>query len=127
MKSSLIAPCGMNCNLCMAHLREKNSCPGCRIKNADKPKTRTECIIKNCQILKDNNLKYCSKKCDEYPCQRLKNLDKRYRTKYSMSMIDNLEFIDQNGVKNFLQNEEKKWIKGNKIFCVHDKKHYELK
>ena len=26
----LIAPCGMNCNICMAYLREKNKCPGCR-------------------------------------------------------------------------------------------------
>jgi hypothetical protein len=34
MKSSskyqLIAFCGMNCTLCMAYLRDKNRCPGCR-------------------------------------------------------------------------------------------------
>ncbi len=27
---SIIAPCGMNCSICMAYLRGKNKCPGCR-------------------------------------------------------------------------------------------------
>jgi len=29
-KSSLIAPCGIYCGVCYAHLREKNKCFGCR-------------------------------------------------------------------------------------------------
>ena len=34
MKPILIACCGMNCNLCIGFLREKNKCPGCKlIKN----------------------------------------------------------------------------------------------
>ena len=60
MNLSLIAPCGMNCNLCYAYLREKNSCPGCRKYDNDKPDSRTRCFIKNCKTLKDKNLKYCS-------------------------------------------------------------------
>jgi hypothetical protein len=124
MKPSLIAPCGMNCNLCIAYLREKNKCPGCRIYSADKPDTRTACVIKNCKVLKDNNWKYCSRKCEKYPCKRLKDLDKRYRTKYMMSMIDNLEFINQKGIRKFIRLEEKRWIKDNKIFCVHNKKYF---
>jgi hypothetical protein len=124
MKPSLIAPCGMNCNLCHAHLREKNRCPGCRAYSADKPNTRTTCIIKNCNILKDNNLKYCSKKCENYPCKRLKDLDKRYRTKYTMSMIDNLESISKNGIRRFVSSEEIRWMKNGKIFCVHTKKYF---
>jgi len=127
MNPSLIAPCGMNCNLCIAHLREKNKCPGCRICIDDKPKTRTGCIIKNCKILKDNDLKYCSNICEKYPCQRLKHLDKRYKSKYAMSMIHNLEFIKENGLRKFLKNEKQKWIKDNKIFCVHNKKYFEMK
>jgi hypothetical protein len=32
-ENALIAPCGMNCGVCMAYLREKNKCPGCRLIN----------------------------------------------------------------------------------------------
>ena len=29
MKTTLIAPCGMNCRLCLAYIRDKKACPGC--------------------------------------------------------------------------------------------------
>lgn len=45
----------------------------------------------------------------KYPCQRLKNLDNRYRTKYGMSMFDNLLFIREKGLEKFLENEQDKW------------------
>lgn len=88
----LNAPCGMNCRICLAYLRSKNTCPGCRIEFADKCKTRTGCRIKNCGYIKDGESKFCYD-CIEYPCTRLKLLDKRYRTKYRMSMIENLDNI----------------------------------
>ncbi len=33
MDVSLIAPCGMNCGICLAYLRTKNVCPGCRVND----------------------------------------------------------------------------------------------
>ncbi len=122
IKSKLIAPCGMNCTLCMAILlRKKNKCPGCRGSNAGKPDACVRCIIVNCDSLKRNKLKYCSVKCDKYPCKRLKNLDKRYRTKYSMSMIENLENIEKSGIRAFVENEKVKWAcsECGGIICVH--------
>jgi hypothetical protein len=127
MKLKLIAPCGMNCSLCYAFLREKNNCPGCRESDEKKALSCRRCIIKNCRELIKLNIKYCSDKCGKYPCQRLINLDKRYKNKYMMSMIENLEYIKGNGIRKFLINEERRWIKGNKLFCVHNKKRYELK
>ena len=50
-KFSLIAPCGMNCGICMAYLREKNKCPGCRGDDTNKPVTRVGCKIKNCEAI----------------------------------------------------------------------------
>ena len=47
----LIAPCGMNCCVCMAYLREKNKCPGCRGTDVNKPITRVRCKLKTCEIL----------------------------------------------------------------------------
>ena len=126
MKTKLIAPCGMNCNLCMAYLRDKNRCDGCRSDDATKPVSCARCIIKNCEKLKISGDKYCGK-CDTFPCKRLKALDKRYRTKYGMSMLDNLDNINTNGIRRFVADEKKRWEKGDKIFCVHRKTYYDLR
>lgn len=117
---SLIAPCGMNCRLCIAYIREKNPCPGCRCDNRVKPKTRFTCRIKTCDKLKVGTAKYCFT-CDLFPCGRLKHLDKRYRTKYGMSMIDNLAQIQKTGIRRFIKNELKKWAcpECGELLCVH--------
>ena len=114
----------MNCCICVAYLRDKRKCPGCRDFKGDKREYRRKCIIKNCDKLKKNIWKFCSDKCEKYPCQRLKNLDKRYRTKYGMSMIENLEFIKKKGIRKFIKKEEKRWVSKDGITCVHNKKVY---
>ena len=119
-KKELIAPCGMNCGICMAFLRDKNKCPGCRVIDNFQPITRVRCIIKNCEQLRKSNSKYCFN-CRTYPCKRLKQLDKRYRTKYSMSMIENLNNIRKNGIRDFLQKEKIRWTcsKCSGVIIVH--------
>lgn len=115
----MIAPCGMNCAICSGYLREKDKCHGCRDMNENK--YCRQCIIRNCVILKRNGWKFCSSKCSKYPCQRLKNLDKRYRDKYGMSMIENLNYIKKNGIRKFVANEKKRWTckKCSGTICVH--------
>ena len=125
MNSDLIAPCGMNCSLCIGHLREKNKCPGCREMDGNESGCGRKCIIRNCDKIKE--IKFCSEKCGKFPCKRLNNLDKRYKTKYGMSMIENLENIRKNGIRKFIETEKEKWIKDNKIFCVHNKKYFDIK
>jgi hypothetical protein len=117
----LIAPCGMNCGLCYAYLRDKNKCPGCRSGGSPNSNYIKKCIIRNCDILKKKKFKFCSNKCENFPCKRLRNLDKRYRTKYKMSMVKNLEFIMDKGIKKFLIEQDKKWScpKCGKKICVH--------
>ncbi|MFZ3074083.1 MAG: hypothetical protein WA093_03070 [Minisyncoccales bacterium] len=58
MKSNLIAPCGMNCALCMAYLREKNHCPGC---GGEAIGACQKCTIKNCGGTVCVHRGYCSK------------------------------------------------------------------
>lgn len=107
--ANLIAPCGMNCGLCIGYLREKRPCGGCFKKNDDnKPKICRSCVIVNCDLLSKNKSGFCYD-CEKYPCTRLKNLDKRYRTKFGMSMIENLAYIKNHGLERFLTNEEEKW------------------
>ena len=94
----LIAPCGMNCGICMAFLRKKNKCAGCRGSDEKKPVTRTNCKIKTCDTIKKSSVQFCFA-CADFPCENLKKLDKRYRNKYNMSMIENLKNINKNGIE----------------------------
>jgi len=105
----LIAPCGMNCGICIGHLREKNPCSGCfKTDDVNKPKVCRSCKIVNCDLLIEAGSGFCFD-CKKYPCIRLRNLDDRDRTNYGMSMIENLAYIKSQGLKEFLKNEEVKW------------------
>ena len=123
--SYLIAPCGMNCSICMHYLREKNKCPGCRGPDTNKPVTRVSCKIKNCEIFNIKDKKFCFE-CGKYPCEKLKHIDNRYRNKYKMSMIENLEYIKKFGINNFLDNENIKWTcdECGGTICVHKDRCY---
>ncbi len=116
----LIAPCGMNCGICKAYLREHNPCHGCNEAQKNKPKTRVNCRLRICD---KRCRKFCCH-CPEFPCDRLRHLDHRYRTKYGISQIENLEIIRDKGIRKFVAAERKKWKSEKGILCVHDKKHY---
>lgn len=51
----------------------------------------------------------------------MKNLDKRYKAKYGMSMIENLEAIKNKGIKKFVELEKQKLacLNCGNIICVH--------
>ena len=106
MVASLKAPCGMNCALCYAYQRAKNHCDGCRSDNITFEYCR-RCVIKSCKSRLENGWTDCS--LCEHPCQRLKQLDKRYRTKYGMSMLANLQNIRVQGMDSFLKVQADTW------------------
>jgi len=120
IRTTLIAPCGMNCRLCFAYTRDKKACPGCRGDDSVKPKTRVTCRIKNCEKIGRGKVRYCFS-CDRFPCDRLNHLDERYRTKYGMSMIDNLAHIKKFGIRHFIRNEKERWtcLECGQLICVH--------
>ncbi len=104
---SMIAPCGMNCGTCIAYLRDKTRCPGCRVCTDDKAVSVRRCSITRCEYLARTTSKFCFE-CEKYPCRRLKQLDKRYRTKYRTSFIENLVMIKEKGISDFLVFESKR-------------------
>jgi hypothetical protein len=116
---NLIAPCGMNCGLCLNHLRAEKKCPGCFSGR----KVNNVCIKCAIKLCKERQGDYCYE-CEKFPCERLGRLDKRYKEKYGMSEIDNLVFIRDKGMKEFLKSECKKWQSDQGTMCVHDKKYY---
>ncbi len=120
---NMIAPCGMNCTLCLAYQRDKKRCLGCNSNDFNMPKHCQKCVIKNCENKKSINPRQCYE-CKNYPCKRLKQLDERYKNKYNMSMIENLNNIKIIGIEEFLVNEQKKWKceKCDALICVHRNK-----
>ncbi|MBN1374495.1 DUF3795 domain-containing protein [Candidatus Dojkabacteria bacterium] len=118
IKSNLIAPCGMNCALCLGYIREKNRCAGCRGDEKGMPTYCGTCKMKECA--KAKGFKYCFE-CDKYPCMLVKHVDKRYRTRYGMSMIENLDFIKAHGIRAFVKKEKARWTckSCGAMLCVH--------
>jgi len=131
--SSMIAPCGMDCAICTGFLRdprEKNVCPGCNADDVHKPLACASCRIKNCSELDGAKpagtgsapaaQTFCFV-CAKYPCTRMKQLDKRYRTKYGMSMLENLATIRELGLDEFVARERVRWTCPGcgGVICVH--------
>ncbi|MBN1656449.1 MAG: DUF3795 domain-containing protein [Deltaproteobacteria bacterium] len=107
----LIAPCGMNCAVCsryLAHINnlKRSQCPGCRPRNKTCFYLFAKCTGVNHRI-KYRDAVFCFE-CDQFPCKQLKRMDDRYRKNYGMSEIDNLEYIRQHGIENFLEDQYQK-------------------
>ena len=110
---NLVAPCGMNCGICSGYLAETHDikkqgvrmtyCRGCRPRNKN-----CAFLKKRCRLLSEGTVNFCYE-CPQFPCDQLKAIDKRYRERYHMSMLENLSFIREHGIDGFLKKEEEKW------------------
>ena len=120
LDATLIAPCGMNCGLCVGHLRAKNRCGGCNGADAGKPRYCVMCRIRHCEEINASAGAFCFE-CRRFPCARLRQLDRRYRTKYGMSMLENLASIRELGLERFVASERERWMcpECGVAVCVH--------
>ena len=126
MREELIAPCGMNCAVCGNYLAMKNDlksrgfhktyCAGCLPRGEN-----CTFMKKHCDLIGNGRIRFCYD-CGSFPCRRLKALDKRYRTFYHMSMIENLEFIKEHSIESFLEKEAEKWKcpECEDVICCHN-------
>ncbi len=115
-----IAPCGINCSLCLGYQREKKPCPGCLSPGKTKPPHCLACRIKLCEKRQGRPETACPD-CPSYPCRRLKDLDKRYRQRYGLSVLGNLTAIAQKGMPAFLASERRRWTcpSCGGLLCMH--------
>ena len=122
--AEMMAPCGMNCGICSGFLRAKNRCVGCNYREPIQIGGCRKCMIKFCEH-RPEGAGFCVA-CSRYPCRRLKDLDKRYRTKYGMSMLENLAAIQEMGLDRFMEVENTRWVcpECGAPICVHDRKCY---
>lgn len=102
--AEMIAPCGINCSICLWHLREKNRCGGCWAPEGQKRNHCMVCRIKNCEHISRTGSRFCYE-CPEYPCARLKQLEKRYRVKYHVQIFENFRDIKELGPEEFARLE----------------------
>ena len=91
-------------------------CAGCRPRDK-----QCAFLKKKCNRLLEGKVEYCYQ-CDDFPCANLLKVDTKYRTNYRMSMIENLEFIRENGVEKLLEKEAEKWRCPNcgGVICCHN-------
>lgn len=80
-----IAPCGVNCHVCGAFLKEKDACPGCRAENElHKRKSCMNCAKKNCAY--EKGLTWCFE-CEAFPCARIRDVSRRYAQNYGIDLV----------------------------------------
>ena len=99
------APCGMNCNICSGILRDDPVCGGCSAKGP-KPSYCITCMIKACAASTTDGT--CAT-CAKIPCARLRRLDRRYRSRYGMSMLENLAYATEHGMDSWSEREHERW------------------
>ena len=119
----LVAPCGLNCALCRGYLLYKKPCPGCRFDNKNKSNSCRTCVIKNCDILINNDYKFCYE-CSDYPCSKFKNLNKRYADKYQYDLNKNLQTIKEDELEAFVAQQQRDWSCPccGEVVCIHTRK-----
>jgi len=127
--AEFIAPCGMNCGICRAYIASTHRVPSVRVKVS----YCEGCVVrgKNCYIkrgckkLSKHEIQSCSE-CDIMPCEKLEHLDKRYRERYGMSMVENLKLVKATGMAEFLKSQAEKYTcpSCGDVVCVHDAKCY---
>ncbi len=120
IENIMLAPCGMNCMVCYVHLKKKKACNGCLCNDTNKPERCKICEIKMCAQAK--GCIHCFD-CADFPCKRIKNLEKSYLKRYQVSLVENSRLAKEKGFELFLQKERLRWIctecKG--IISLHDK------
>lgn len=136
MPISKVSPCGLICDICWGFQREKNRCFGC-LEGGSNSSHQEKCSILNCPEKNGDPAKPCMI-CSQYPCKRLKNLEKRYTTNYGESLMENFRQIEDQGLEQFLLNAETAWrclecgnlLSAHRPQCLHCKStnsHYKKK
>jgi len=127
-KQELIAPCGMNCGICMSYLALKNEvpkrpyivsyCKGCRPRDK-----KCAFLKKRCKKLLNHEVEFCFE-CEDFPCESLKHLDNKYKKayEYPYSFIKTLKMIKEIGIEETLQKLENQHTckKCGQNLCIHN-------
>ena len=110
-KANMIAPCGLDCNICSQALIGNDPCQGCNGPDDHKPEFCARyCGIILCRKRKEYGYRFCDE-CPEYPCEDVMEKENRYTSKYPHreSPLENLRMIRRDGMDAFLEYERQQW------------------
>ncbi len=110
--AQMIAPCGLDCSLCVQAQHEVDPCPGCNGPDEpNKPEFCSKyCGIVNCEKRKQNGWEFCDI-CPDFPCEDVMEKENRYTSQYPLreSPMENLKCIRELGMREFLKQEREQW------------------
>lgn len=101
----MVAPCGMNCAVCYKHLGKK-PCPGCNQGDAATPASCRNCRMQACAA--EKGVRHCVF-CGDFPCKPIKTLEKSYRVRYGVSLLENGRMVKEQGVAAFQAAQQKEY------------------
>ncbi|MCW4022625.1 MAG: DUF3795 domain-containing protein [archaeon] len=126
--ANLVGQCGINCGTCvaffgytMAGKQRLHTCLGCRTRQS-----LCAFIKQGCKRISEKKpVAFCFE-CSDFACENLVKIDTVYRTKYKMSLIENLNYIKEKGMNAFLESEKEKYTcpTCGEVVCVHTKRCY---
>lgn len=116
-RTSLVAPCGIDCGICELYLckdndrllayllskgipQEKLPCPGCRAVQGHCPVIGSQCASYTCAVEKD--VEFCYQ-CREFPCSKLQPAADRADVLPHNLKVFNLCTIQRAGVEGFIE------------------------
>ena len=131
MDPNLVAPCGMNCNVCSSYLAWTHAIPKARGRishchGCGRNGKACAYLRKWCKPLKNEEVRFCFE-CADFPCHRLEHIDARYRTRYGASFIANLRTIQHKGIASFLRSQRREFRCDRcrtDVLSVHNRKCY---
>jgi len=72
-----------------------------------KPEHCRKCRIKDC--IGEKSHLYCFE-CSEYPCKRIKALEKSYNKRYQASLMGNSRFVQAHGLERFMEQQRAQYV-----------------
>lgn len=110
---TLIAPCGLNCAACSKYLAYRHNltrsqCRGCRPENKKCSYLFEKCSGINRSQPGTAASRFCFE-CDQYPCDQINRMDRRYRSSFGVSVRDNLDVIQKRGAAVFVEEQSEKY------------------
>ena len=121
LDEKLLAPCGINCLVCYRYCAgARKPCPGCRYDGEGKPEHCRRCHIRDCA--REKGVEHCFL-CAEYPCRRLRSMERSYRTRYAFHLTADERFALEHGAQDLaaLHGERYRCPECGGVISLHDR------
>ena len=103
----LLAPCGMNCQVCYRHLTPRRACLGCRGGASNTPPHCRDCALKACAA--ERGVAFCAA-CSRFPCKSMAALEKTYQKRWGISLAETGRRAAAGEAEALLAGQRRRWL-----------------